>query len=499
MRDRQREHRHERRGDRRRVRRREGDGRRPRIGLGRVEELHAPRDEHDQLQPRIAARAGREVRRVSAARRSARRPRVRESAAADRAQRVAVAHDEQRVEPVAFGVRASRLRAEHHQRGGVRVRVGAGRRDDRDRGDVAAQRRAGARVHRMREAFAAEVGPMPVIAGGRDGRVDEIDRAHRAAPVVVGRFERDRPRRAVRLASARAQLAVDADEPCADVVAIEHARKLVHAEALRDPAQVEGDVREPARPAPRDIDFEQFVDRAARRRHGAAQDRRAAARVDRARQPVRGVGRARRLAVRRAPVLRLSVRRVSVRRVSINRTSINRVSAGRLSIRRPFVVRLSVRGRARPESPSIDERADADVERVVRLAADFPRAHEHRGEVRADRRPASGRRAIEPRQIRIGLPVRHLRVDRPHRRVEGGRDRPRVGRRRRVELRAVARAHRRAACAAAIQPRAGRPFNRRLRHSAPAASIARRTSRNPPGCAPTRARRRRPSRGRRTP
>ncbi|AJY38424.1 putative sensor histidine kinase [Burkholderia humptydooensis] len=45
---------------------------------------------------------------------------------------------------------------------------------------------------------------MPVIAGRCDSRVDEIDRAHRAAPVVVGRFERDRPRRAVRLAPARA-------------------------------------------------------------------------------------------------------------------------------------------------------------------------------------------------------------------------------------------------------------------------------------------------------
>ena len=52
-----------RRRDRRRVRRREGDRRRPRVGLGRVEGLHAPADRDDQLLDGAAARAGREVRR----------------------------------------------------------------------------------------------------------------------------------------------------------------------------------------------------------------------------------------------------------------------------------------------------------------------------------------------------------------------------------------------------------------------------------------------------
>ena len=48
--------------DRRRVRRREGDRRRPRVGVGRLEGVHAPGDEHGQLLHRAAARAGRRVR-----------------------------------------------------------------------------------------------------------------------------------------------------------------------------------------------------------------------------------------------------------------------------------------------------------------------------------------------------------------------------------------------------------------------------------------------------
>ena len=62
LRHRQRQHRHQRRRDRRRVRRREGHRRRPRVGLGRLEELHAPRHQHDQLIRRAAAGAGRQVR-----------------------------------------------------------------------------------------------------------------------------------------------------------------------------------------------------------------------------------------------------------------------------------------------------------------------------------------------------------------------------------------------------------------------------------------------------
>ena len=49
LRDRQRQHRPVRCRDRRRVRRREGDRRRPRVGLRRLEVLHAPGDEHRQL------------------------------------------------------------------------------------------------------------------------------------------------------------------------------------------------------------------------------------------------------------------------------------------------------------------------------------------------------------------------------------------------------------------------------------------------------------------
>ena len=62
LRHRQRQHRHLRRRDRRRVRRREGNRRWPRVGLRRVEGLHAPPDQHHQLLRRAAAGAGHQVR-----------------------------------------------------------------------------------------------------------------------------------------------------------------------------------------------------------------------------------------------------------------------------------------------------------------------------------------------------------------------------------------------------------------------------------------------------
>ena len=62
LRHRQRQHRHLRRGDRRRLRRREGNRRWPGIGLGCVEGLYAPPDQHDQLLRRAAAGAGHQVR-----------------------------------------------------------------------------------------------------------------------------------------------------------------------------------------------------------------------------------------------------------------------------------------------------------------------------------------------------------------------------------------------------------------------------------------------------
>ena len=58
LRHRQRQHRHQRRGNRRRVWRREGDRRRPRSRLGRLESLHAAPDQHHQLVGRTAAGAG---------------------------------------------------------------------------------------------------------------------------------------------------------------------------------------------------------------------------------------------------------------------------------------------------------------------------------------------------------------------------------------------------------------------------------------------------------
>ena len=63
LRHRERQHRPERRRDRRRVRRREGDRRRPRVGLRRLEGLHAPPDDDDQLLARAAAGAGHRLRR----------------------------------------------------------------------------------------------------------------------------------------------------------------------------------------------------------------------------------------------------------------------------------------------------------------------------------------------------------------------------------------------------------------------------------------------------
>lgn len=61
LRHREREHPDQRRGGGRRVRRREGDGRRPRVRLRRVEGVHAPRHRHHQLLRRHQARAGHQV------------------------------------------------------------------------------------------------------------------------------------------------------------------------------------------------------------------------------------------------------------------------------------------------------------------------------------------------------------------------------------------------------------------------------------------------------
>ncbi len=63
LRHRQCEHRSFGRRDRRRLRRREGDRRRARIRLRRLEGLYAPRHQHDQFRPDPAARAGGDVRR----------------------------------------------------------------------------------------------------------------------------------------------------------------------------------------------------------------------------------------------------------------------------------------------------------------------------------------------------------------------------------------------------------------------------------------------------
>ena len=62
LRHRQRQHRPVGGGDRRRVRRREGDRRRPRVRLGLLEVLHAPGHQHGQLLHRAPARPGRHVR-----------------------------------------------------------------------------------------------------------------------------------------------------------------------------------------------------------------------------------------------------------------------------------------------------------------------------------------------------------------------------------------------------------------------------------------------------
>ena len=64
LRHRERQHRPERRRDRWRLRRREGDRRRARVGLGRVEGVHAPADRDGQLHERASARAGHRLRRA---------------------------------------------------------------------------------------------------------------------------------------------------------------------------------------------------------------------------------------------------------------------------------------------------------------------------------------------------------------------------------------------------------------------------------------------------
>ena len=62
LRDRQRQHRHLGRGDRRGVRRREADRRRPRVRVGLVEGLHAPGHQHRQLLLGATAGTGRALR-----------------------------------------------------------------------------------------------------------------------------------------------------------------------------------------------------------------------------------------------------------------------------------------------------------------------------------------------------------------------------------------------------------------------------------------------------
>ena len=57
-----RQHRHQRRRDWRRLRRREGNRGRARVGIGFVEALHAPPDQHHQLEHRIAPGPGPQVR-----------------------------------------------------------------------------------------------------------------------------------------------------------------------------------------------------------------------------------------------------------------------------------------------------------------------------------------------------------------------------------------------------------------------------------------------------
>ena len=58
LRHRQRQHRHQRRRDRRRIRWREGDRRRPRVRLGRVEGLHAASDQHGELEHELPLAQG---------------------------------------------------------------------------------------------------------------------------------------------------------------------------------------------------------------------------------------------------------------------------------------------------------------------------------------------------------------------------------------------------------------------------------------------------------
>ena len=76
LRDRERRHRPERGGDRRCVRRGEGDRRWPRVRLGRVEGVHAPPDRDRELHERPSARAGHELRRLAAATVGGPRPRA---------------------------------------------------------------------------------------------------------------------------------------------------------------------------------------------------------------------------------------------------------------------------------------------------------------------------------------------------------------------------------------------------------------------------------------
>ena len=63
------------------------------------------------------------------------------------------------------------------------------------------------------------------------------------------------------------------------------------------------------------------------------------------------------------------------------------------------------------EAPCLDETADADVERPVGVAPDVERRHEHGHQFLGQRHPIVRLRLVEPHEIGVGLPGRHLAID----------------------------------------------------------------------------------------
>ncbi len=119
------------------------------------------------------------------------------------------------------------------------------------------------------------------------------------------------------------------------------------------------------------------------------------------------------------------------------------------------------RGGLRPEAPGRHRVPHAGVEGPARGAPDLEAEAQDVSKALGHRHPLAHRRRVDPHQVAVGLPGRHLSVHFVHGRLQRGADRVGVDARLCVEQCRPTRAHRRA-----VQSD-GRALSRHLRHTAP--------------------------------